>query len=125
MLSTELSTVAVICALTVAAFCLILAITCWLNARSARLYAANCEIWVQKVAKMRDPTAPIAELTAEMTDLTDSFQSLLRSHKKLRARIGMREARAKKRDMDAETDLGSETDKRALRLAAKQSGLLK
>jgi len=125
MLSTDLSTIALICAVTVAALSMILALLCWVNARSARLYAANCQVWVEKVAKMRDPTKKVAQLSAEMTELTDSFDALFKSHKKLRARIGMRAAREKKLAADAEPDLSSETDKRQLRLAAKSAGLLK
>lgn len=121
MLSTEL---ALILSLSVAAFSLALGILCWLNARSARLYAANCEVWVQKVAKMRDPTAKIAELSAELTELSDSYAALLKSQKKLRARITMRQNR-EKTGTDADGDLSSETDKSKLRLAAKSAGLLK
>ena len=38
----------------------------------------------------------MAEVEATLTDLLDSYQSLLTSHKKLRSRIGMREHREKK-----------------------------
>lgn len=95
MLSTDLSTVALISAVIVAGLSLTLAILCWVNARHARLYAANCGVWVEKVGKMRDPTAAVAELSAELTELRDSYSALLTSHKKLRSRIGMRENRAK------------------------------
>ena len=89
--------------------------------RSARNYAAGCVKWLQQTA----PKTQIAELSAEITELTDAYAALLKSHKKLRSRITMRENRAKRVDPDPDTDLSSETDKKALRLAARQSGLLK
>lgn len=124
MLSTDLSTGALIFAVSCAVLSVALGLLCWVNARHARLYAANCEVWVQKVAKMRDPTAAVAALSSEMTELQDSYQSLLKSHKKLRSRIGMREVR-EKAGSDPGSDLSSETDKRQLRLAVKAAGLLK
>jgi hypothetical protein len=74
---------------------------------------------------MRDPTTQIAELSAEMSELTDAYGALLKSHKKLRSRITMRENREKGMDQGTGSDLSSLTDKRALRLAAKGAGLLK
>jgi len=62
----------------------------------------------------------MAAVEATMTDLTDSYDGLLASHKKLRSRIGMRATREK-----AENSLDSGDDKVKLRLAAKQSGLLR
>ena len=127
MLSTDLSTAGPILLVSIPVICLGLAITCALFARSARSEAAKCYEWVEAVSKMRNPAAKVAQLSAEVTELTDSYDALLKSHKKLRARIGMREARRKKADLDTGngSDLSSETDKRALRLAAKNAGLLK
>lgn len=120
MFSTGLLTVL---AATCGFLALVLSVLCWVNARSARLYAQNCEVWVNKVAQMRDPSAKVAELSAEMTELTDSYHALMKSHKKLRARIGMRENRTKTAGQDG--DLSNETDKARLRLAAKSAGYLK
>lgn len=104
---------------------LALAILCWVNARHAASHSASCQVWVRKVAEMRDPTARIAELSAEMTELSDSYAALLKSHKKLRSRITMRENRQKGLDRADGADLSSERDKSALRLAAKERGLLR
>lgn len=123
MFSTDLSTGAVICAVIVAALSLTLAVLCWINARSARSHAAECYQWVKKVGQMRDPTAKIAELSAEVTEMADAYDALLKSHRKLRSRIGMRENRAAK--SDKASDLGAISDKRELRLAAKNAGLLR
>lgn len=38
----------------------------------------------------------LAQLSAEITELTDSYSALLKSHEKLRSRIGMRELREKR-----------------------------
>lgn len=104
---------------------LALAILCWVNARNAASHSAACAVWVRKVSEMRDPTTKIAELSAELTELTDSYAALLKSHKKLRSRITMRENREKRVDNAPAEDLSSGRDKRALRLAAKERGLLK
>lgn len=41
---------------------------------------------------------PLAQLSAEMLELTDSFAALLKSHETLRSRISMRENREKRAD---------------------------
>lgn len=125
MFSTELSTIDLIFLLSCLGTTLALAIASWVNARNAGIRAAKCYEWVHRVSEMRDPTAKIAELSTELTELTDAYDSLLKSHKKLRARITMREHRAKKVDGTDPDDLGSISDKRQLRLAAKNAGLLK
>lgn len=122
MLSTDS---ALIYAVIVAFLAACLAILCWVNARKAANHAAECYSWVEKVGHMRDPTARIAELSTELTELHDAYDALLSSHKKLRSRIGMRENRAKKASDPDPEDLSSVTDKRQLRLAAKAAGLLK
>lgn len=127
MLSTEL---ALIC-LTIASFLsLCLAIVCWLNARSARSHSAECYQWVQKIGKMRDPTASVAELSAEVTELHDAYDALLKSHKKLRSRIGMRENRARAGNgVDSGTVPASDSEKAAykskLRNDLRAKGLLR
>lgn len=64
----------------------------------------------------------MAEVEASLTDLTDSYDSLLKQHKRLRSRIGMRKIRED--SQKPENDLHSK-DKQAVRLAAKSVGLLK
>jgi hypothetical protein len=124
MISTGLSTVLTYFLAAAIILTMVGSIVCWVNARNAAMYAKSVEVWAEKIAKMRDPTTQITALSAEMTELTDSYQALLKSHKKLRSRIGMRENREKNRP-DAISDIHSETDKRQLRLAAKGAGLLK
>lgn len=71
--------------------------------------------------------AHVAELAAGLTELTDAYDALLRSHKKLRSRIGMRENRGadgRRESPQGQLSLDS-TDKIALRLAARQHGLLR
>ena len=102
-------------------FAVMVAFASMIIARSAATYARA----VEKYLSAKEPESQIAALHAEMTELTDAYDALLKSHKKLRSRITMRENREKGRDNDPETDLGSSTDKTALRLAAKRSGLLK
>jgi hypothetical protein len=121
MLSTDLL---LISALSITAINLILGITTWLNARHAQSYAAECAEWSQKSYALREPTAAIAEMSAELTELADSYHALLKSHKKLRARITMRQNR-ERAGAGANGELSSETDKSKLRLAAKSAGLLK
>lgn len=48
----------------------------------------------------------IAEVEATLTDLLDSYQSLLTSHKRLRSRIGMREHRKKRPGGSDDASLG-------------------
>lgn len=127
MLSTDLSTIAPIWLVSMPLICLGLGVASVLFARSARSHAVKCQEWVEIVSKMRDPAAKVAQLSAEMSELQDAYDALFKSHRKLRARIGMREARRKKAELEAGngSDLSSETDKRALRLAAKNAGYLK
>lgn len=122
MLSTD---EALFSALIVAILPVCLALAAILIARSARTYARSCTSWLEKFAAQREPKSEIAKLSAELTELTDSYNALLKSHKKLRSRISMRENRERKAGDSVGDELGSETDKKALRIAAKQSGLLK
>lgn len=103
-------------------FTLIVALIAIINARSARNYASAWAKWATDNAE----SSVVAQLSGEMTDLTDSYNALLKSHKRLRSRITMRENREKKKlDDEPDDDLSSERDKRALRLKARAAGLLK
>ena len=63
----------------------------------------------------------MAEVEATLTELTDSYQALLDSHKKLRSRIGMRAVRENRENgVDSSTTI----DKTQLRHTAKQKGLI-
>lgn len=71
-----------------------------------------------------------AELEATVTELLDSYQSLLTSHKKLRARIGMRNTRQKAGNGVDSTvapadEAGRAAYKSQLRADAKSKGLLR
>lgn len=101
-----------------------LGIAAVLIARSARNYAASCVDWLKESRKTSPEHAKIAQMSAELTELTDAYDALLKSHRTLRSRITMRENREKKRDNEPEGSLES-TDKKALRIAAKSAGLLK
>ena len=120
MLPTELSTAL---ALIVAAAALVVAIFSARGSRRAQQNALALAQWVRDNNEKSVSLKQIAELEAGMTDLTDSYASLLRQHKRLRSRISMRKAREVA--TGDESDLHSMTDKNALRLAAKQKGLLR
>lgn len=86
-------------------------------------YCRDAVSWVEKNNAKSLQLRQIAELEATMTEILDSHQSLLESHKKLRSRIGMRELREKRAGEAEPGDLQS-TDKKQLRLAAKSAGLI-
>ena len=72
--------------------------------------------------------ARMAEVEVALTDLTDAYDALLASHKKLRSRIGMRKVR-EKRENGAESDMPDPRIdpsgyKRAIRLKLRESGAL-
>ena len=115
MLSTENALYA---SLFVSLFAVIVGFAALIIARSAASYARA----VEKYLRAKAPKSEIAALHAELTELTDSYGALLKSHKRLRSRITMRETREKGRDNDPEDELGSIVDKRQLRLAAKGPG---
>ncbi len=122
MLPTDLPTAL---AILVAVISLILAFIAALSANKCARYCAAAMEFVRKMEAKPVPKDTVAELSSEMTELVDSYHALLKSHKKLRARIGMREAREKRPEPQTEIDLASTTDKAALRLEAKSRGLLK
>lgn len=93
MLSTVLSTAIFF---VVALSALILAIFSYRKALACAEYAASAVAYVEKQNKQSISLRKMADVEAQLTDLTDSYDSLLTSHKKLRARIGMRAAREKK-----------------------------
>lgn len=86
---------------------------------------AYCREAVEFVVKGNKKSVTLrrmADVEATLTDLMDSYESLLASHKKLRSRIGMRKVRESREnglDSDATT-----SDKAKLRIDAKQRGLI-
>ena len=90
----------------------------------------TCIHWVKTENKASVSLRRMAEVEATLTDLLDSYQNLLESHKKLRSRIGMRELRDKKAEAATETpDLLDEGSKSAykseLRKQLRASGRLR
>lgn len=55
--------------------------------------ARNAVDWVAQSNKRSLSLKKMAEVEAELTDLRDAYDALMASHKKLRARIGMRKVR--------------------------------
>ena len=112
MLLTELSTGFAVLAALCVVFCVV-----------AMVWVRRAMIWIHRAADDLRRSAPanrVAEISAELTELRDAYDSLLKSHKKLRSRIGMRENRARKRQDDAEPVAADE--KAALRVVARQQG---
>ena len=72
----------------------------------------------------------MAEVEATLTELSDAYDALLKSHKKLRSRIGMRENRARRANGAKDDDIpDAKTDpdgwKRAMRLKLRREGVLR
>jgi len=113
---TELSTGAVALA------ALIVAIFAFARASRAVDYGIALQKWANEAA---DPVGKrqIADLAATVTELSDSYDSLLESHKKLRARIGMRAVR-EKRTNGQDDDLATTRDKVHLRQELRRRGQL-
>lgn len=124
MLSTELSTIlAGISGIFATAAAIFSAIS-WRIARKSRQDAGALAGWVHENSKSSVTLKRLTELETELTELTDSYDALMKSHRKLRSRIGMRENRARGASQDDEEPIQSTTDKRQLRLAAKKAGFL-
>lgn len=95
----------------------------------ARDQAAACAQYVADQNKRSLSLKKMAEVETALTDLTDAYDSLLSQHKKMRARIVMREAREKKKQLgDAPaqmSDAEKSSEKARLRVLCKERGLLK
>lgn len=124
MLSTDLSTFVAIIVVLLAGIVAVIAISQWkLSDRVDRA-----------VAFIRNENADslslrkMADVEATLTELLDSYDALLTSHKKLRSRIGMREVREKRKKTENGVDLGDEAEKAAykakLRAALRAEGRL-
>ena len=69
--------------------------------------------------------ARMAEVECALTELSDSYTTLLGSFKKLRSRQAARDRRAApQNELDSESEAGQLARKQQLRLEAKQKGLL-
>lgn len=87
MLSPELSTILASIAALVAAFAWLYAYRCW-------DFCRDTEEFIKLQNKRSLSLSKLAEIETQLTELTDAYDSLLSSHKKLRSRIGMRAVRA-------------------------------
>ena len=112
MLSTELSTVAAILGAT-------LSVVAVFYARHAWYFCKDTEEFIKLQNKRSLSLSKLAEIETQLTELTDSYDALLTSHKKLRSRIGMRANRAANGSTDGQIP-DAQTDpagfKRAMRL---------
>jgi hypothetical protein len=125
MLNVEILAIACILVLFLVA---ITAFFTWRRADSAFTWAEAAFKYAQEHSAEEVSRKALASLHAELSDLTESYDQLLQSHKKLRARIGMREVRARRQEengLDDDIDISTTRDKDALRLALKSKGLLK
>ena len=127
MMSPMLSTIFVTLALCVALVAVFFAALSYRGCRRAQENVTSLAQWTRDNSKKSVSLLRIAKCESSITELTDSYDALLASQKKLRARIHMRKARDKRHesgDLD-ESELSSEQDKNALRLKAKAAGLLR
>lgn len=96
MLSTDLSTVWLVALAVPVLISLIFGVVALVWAKKAVEYSNDCVIWIQKENKSSQELRRLAELETGITELADSYHALLRSHKRLRSRIGMRELRERR-----------------------------
>jgi len=95
MISTELPT---ILAAIWQFFVAVLAVYVWFRQIQSEKYVESCMNYVREENKRAVSLRKMAEVEATLTELTDAYDALLTSQKKLRSRIGMRANREKKRD---------------------------
>ena len=111
-LSTELSTM-------LAAAAVLFSGIAWLYAVKCLSFCKDTEEFIKLQNKRSLTLSKLAEIETQLTELTDSYAALLTSHKKLRARIGMRAGRASAGNSEGQIP-DSRTDpagfKRAMRL---------
>lgn len=123
MLSTDLSTILA----GFLALVLIFAVYCCYYVVKLGAYCKTAVEYVTNQNKNALSLRKMAEVEATLTELSDAYEALLQSHKKLRSRIGMRKVR-EQRDNGLDLD-SSEQDKATLknrlRLESKQKGLLR
>lgn len=124
MLSTGFSTALTVAAVGFSSAGCAFAAFAWRIAWKSRQDAGALAGWVHQNSKSSVTLKRLTELETELTELTDSYTALLKSHQKLRSRIGMRENRARGASQDDDEPVQSTRDKRKLRLAAKKAGFL-
>lgn len=87
MLTTELSTI-------LAALAVLFAAVSWWYAYRCWDFCRDTEEFIKLQNKRSLSLSKLTEIETQITELTDSYDALMTSHKKLRARIGMRANRA-------------------------------
>jgi len=102
------------------------------HSRKLANYCASCVDWVNENNLEALSSSKIAECERSLTELWDSHQSLLASHKRLRSKYGMRDLRERKKNgQDEETEeMFPDDDKKAaykakLRNECRAKGLLR
>jgi len=125
MLPTELSTIWLIAAGFLTVFCG--ACVVWLVQLAQ--YCRSAVEFVENQNKRAVSLRRIADLETTCTELLDSYNSLLDSHKKLRSRIGMRNIRKSRENGADLTPMSSDADKSAykatLRAKLRSTGQLR
>ena len=132
MLSTELSTIFMAGAVF---FALLLSVYLFARQFRSEKYVRQMATWLadELEAKHADNLSikKLADIEIQLTELTDSYESLLTSHRKLRARISMRANRQSKSEpktldsgSEASDDVGRANLKSELRDKAKAKGYL-
>lgn len=81
----------------------------WLNVRLAA-FCRDAVAFVQNQNKNAVSLRRITETECALTELSDSFDALYESHKKLRSRIGMRRLREKRKDPENGLDSSPPAD---------------
>lgn len=109
MLFTELSTAVVIFCLICVIFCLYIFV--WM--RGLARFCRDAVDFVTNQNKKALGLRRIAELDAAVTELTDAYNALYESNKKLRARIGMRKTRSDRKETETALDSVVPTDEAA------------
>jgi len=128
MLSTDFYTLTL---LFVPVFAIGVTIGALVHARKCARYCESAANFMAENTKEAVSNSKTGELERSLTELWDSHASLLASHKRLRSKYGMRDLRerrnADERDSsgNGSLDLGTTTDKDALRAELRKSGQLK
>lgn len=103
------------------------------HARRSAVFSRECAQWMSENNTKSASMARIAELSSEMTEVTDALQSLIKQHKRLRSRIGMRNLRKRKKaaanggrpTLELDLDPDPPGKKAELRRQAKAQGLMR
>lgn len=115
MLSTDLSTIVI------GSLALLAVVAAIFSYRKA----LHSEKYLRANSERSISLSKLAQFECDLTELSDSYDALLASHKKLRARISMRELRKRRKSENGVDTEPEPVDKEALRAKARSIGLLK